>query len=102
MTDPVPDGARVEIERLVRRWVSLPLDRALVVVPQLRARAQSYADEAAAAAGLEPVSLPELGPASVLDQLVVTVYDVCATADAPRLEGIASELAQVRRIVGDA
>lgn len=73
---------------MVRRWQQLPLDRALAWAPSVR----SLLDDLAGPRG--PV--PDLGPAVLMDQLTVLVYDVCeagggATAD------LTSRLADLRR-----
>lgn len=80
-TDPLPPAARAELERLGVRWQQLPLARALPHVPALRALAQSLADEAADAAGASRAALPDLGPATAYDQLVVAAYDLAAASD---------------------
>lgn len=66
---------------MVRRWQQLPLDRALSGMPRVRLL---LADLAGAAG---PV--PDLGPAVVMDQLTVLVYDACESGGAA-----ASPLAQ--------
>ena len=69
---------------MVQRWRQLPLDHALSCVPAVRA----LLDELA----LLPTSpgkdtsgavVPDLGPAVLMDQLAVLVYDAC-------LAGVAS------------
>lgn len=99
--DPVPPAARTEFERLARRWRQLPLDRALAHVPDVVALAQSYADAVAAAAGREGRPLPDLGPGVVIDQLVVTAYDLAAAAGgAGAGERLVEDLAGLRRRIG--
>lgn len=78
----LPDDVSVELERVVRRWQQLPLDHALAASGAVRALAQDLADEAAAAAGRSPSPLPDLGPATALHQLQVTVRDLCLAASA--------------------
>jgi len=61
---------------VVRRWQQLPLDRALSRLPDVRALVDDLAGQ--------PV--PDLGPAVVMDQLTVVVYDACVAgggADLP-------------------
>lgn len=72
---------------MVRRWQQLPLDHALSCLPPVRL----LLDDLAGPAG--PV--PDLGPAVVMDQLTVLVYDACATGrDTDRL---ATRLGDLRR-----
>lgn len=83
MTDPVPKPARIELGRLAGRWHQLPLGQALSQVGAVRELAQRYADRSAQEAGRPPQPLPDLGPAVAVDQLAVTVYDLCrGTLDA--------------------
>lgn len=77
MNDPVPAGARTELTRLVGRWHQLPADQALVYSPMVRDLIQRYADATAGAQGLRPQQVPDLGPAVLMDQLTVVVYDMC-------------------------
>ncbi|GAB94076.1 hypothetical protein BJY21_003405 [Kineosphaera limosa] len=101
--DPVPPAARRELERLARRWQQLPLDRALRCVPAVHALAQRFADQAVAPS-LTGDRLPDLGPAVVIDQLIVTTHDLAAArAATPTAEptvDIAAELAALRRDIG--
>lgn len=92
MHDPVPPQARTELERLARRWQQLPLDRALRCVPAVREVAQRFVNQTGAGD-----RLPDLGPAVVIDQLVVAAYDL-AVADGG--DGMADRLAQLRRHIG--
>jgi hypothetical protein len=70
------EEVRVELQRVVRRWRQLPLDHALSYAGRVRALVQSLADEVAAGDGLEPLPVPDCGPATLMDQLTVMVYDV--------------------------
>lgn len=73
-----PDGDDVvgtELERVVRRWQQLPLDRALLAFPQVRALVQDLADGSARASNLPLTPVPDLGPGVVMDQLRVMVHD---------------------------
>ena len=82
-----PDGdVGTELERVVRRWQQLPLDRALSAVPGVRDVVQGLADAvdaavgAGCAEGMGPApwgssSVPDLGPAVLMDQLRVMVHD---------------------------
>ena len=73
--DPVDHTVGTELERVVRRWQQLPLDRVLPAVPEVSALVQTLADETALARGSDPVPVPDLGPAVLMDQLRVMVYD---------------------------
>jgi hypothetical protein len=72
---PVPEAARVELERLGARWRRLPLPQALRLAPALRALAQRFADECANGTAAA-AKIPDLGPAAAYDQLVTLTYDV--------------------------
>ncbi len=109
LSDPIPQQARTELERLARRWQQLPLDRALAHVPAILELAQQYADAARRACTAQdlgageagPDTLPDLGPASVIDQLTVTAYDLMSLDRAPDLSGtLADDLAALRRRIG--
>ncbi len=88
---------------MVRRWQQLPLDHALRASGGVRARAQALADETAVAEGHAAGTdggapgIPDLGPATALDQLRVTVYDAQqAGLDA----GLAARLTALLRAIG--
>lgn len=76
---PAPGAAHetvgTELERVVRRWQQLPLDHALSRVPVVRDLVQTLADGVADAEGRARVEVPDLGPAVLLEQLKVMVYD---------------------------
>ncbi|GAA1175573.1 hypothetical protein GCM10009584_16240 [Ornithinimicrobium humiphilum] len=74
MTSP-DQQVGTELERVVRRWQQLPLDRALPAVPTVHAAVQALADGASDAQGLPRDPVPDLGPAVLMDQLRVMVYD---------------------------
>jgi hypothetical protein len=63
---------------VVERWHQLPLDHALARMPVVRALVQALADEVADAEGRPHVPVPDLGPAVVMDQLAVMVFDARA------------------------
>ncbi|GGK81115.1 hypothetical protein [Ornithinimicrobium pekingense] len=69
------DPAGTELERVVRRWQQLPLDRALPAVPGVAGCVQALADAVAEAEGMPSAPVPDLGPAVLMDQLRVMVYD---------------------------
>jgi hypothetical protein len=71
----MPSLGDAELERVVRRWQQLPLDRALLVYPQVCELVQGLADDTARVSGRLVVPVPDLGPAVVMDQLTVMVYD---------------------------
>ena len=82
---------------MVRRWQQLPLDHALSCVPAVRRLLDDLA--ATTNPGGAVGSVPDLGPAVLMDQLTVLVYDMCeagggATADlTARLADLRRELA---------
>lgn len=73
---------------MVQRWHQLPLDHALSCAPEVR----RLLDDLAAPAG----RVPDLGPAVLMDQLTVLVYDACQ-ADGGVADDLASRLADLRR-----
>lgn len=74
---PVPDDVAAELDRAVRRWHQLPLDRAVAASAGVHAVLAELAGE----------TLPDLGPAVLMDQLRVVVYDACAKGEVPALAG---------------
>jgi len=88
--DPVGESARTEINRLAHRWHSLPVGHAR--------SAGVLAREVAAEWLGEP--LPDLGPATALDQLRVAVYEQARSGADDTVLG--ERLAQLRRAVNDA
>jgi hypothetical protein len=81
---PVPQGVSDELRRVVRRWQQLPLDHALSCMPAVRGLLADLTDEV----------VPDLGPAVVMDQLTVLLYDAC---QAGRSDGLEARLADLRR-----
>lgn len=69
------DVAGDELERVVRRWQQLPLDRALPAVPGVSAVVQALADAVSDREGTERTPVPDLGPGVLMDQLRVMVHD---------------------------
>jgi hypothetical protein len=65
----------LELRRVVERWRALPLDHALCRMPVVQAVVQRLADAVADVDGRSPVPVPDLGPATVMDQLTVMVFD---------------------------
>ena len=74
---PVPDDVAAELDRAVRRWQQLPLDRAVAASACVHGLLAELAGE----------PLPDLGPAVLMDQLRVVVYDACAKGEVPALAG---------------
>ena len=91
---PVPQEVSAELQRVVRRWQQLPLDHARSCVPTVRA----LLDDLAATTNPAPAasSVPELGPAVLMDQLTVLVYDACA-AGGESPAALAGRLGELRR-----
>lgn len=91
MRSPVPDRVAVELQRVVQRWQVLPLDHAVCALPAVLALAQRLADAAVPPSGSSAPfrsgaggeQVPDLGPAAVMDQLRVLVYDLFAAPPAP-------------------
>ena len=80
----IPDDVSTELGRAVRRWHQLPLDRATELVAGVHTLMAEVAGE----------PIPDLGPAVLMDQLTVVVYDACTGEGRdPRL---AERLAELR------
>jgi hypothetical protein len=94
---PVPQEVSVELRRVVERWQQLPLDHALSRMPLVRDLVQSLADRVAGRRGRDPVPVPDLGPAIVIEQLRVLVYDACAADPTADPTDLADELSGIRR-----
>jgi len=110
--DVVAPEARVELDRIRRRWAELPLDRAESRMPVLRRlladlTPRSFpliADHPPRTAAERPAEVgdpqsvvPDLGPSVVVDQLSVLVWDAYATG---RGDGIPGLLTSARRELG--
>lgn len=95
MAPDAGSASGTELERVVRRWQQLPLDRALPAVPQVSAAVQSLADAVSDAQGVPRAPVPDLGPGVLMDQLRVMVYDWQA-AGLPEGE-LARRLTELRR-----
>jgi hypothetical protein len=91
---PVHRAVETELERVSERWRQLPLDHALSYSGLVRALVQSLADRVAAAGGVAPSVVPDLGPATLMDQLTVLVHDASAAALTSTL---VADLARLRR-----
>ena len=82
---------------MVERWRQLPLDHALSCMPLTSALVQRLADRVAGLRGRPAEQVPDLGPATVMDQLTVMVYDLFATQPDAEVGGIVSELSGIRK-----
>lgn len=96
---PVPQEVGAELQRMVERWRQLPLDHALSYAGRVRALVQFLADGVAEANGVAPSAVPDRGPATLMDQLTVVVYDASAAAiTSPAVTStLADDLASLRR-----
>jgi len=100
---PVHRAVETELERVAERWRQLPLDHALLYSGRVRVLVQSLADRAAQLSGIPSAVVPDLGPATLLDQLTVMVYDASAAATSlPQTSTVATstlvaDLAMLRR-----
>ena len=101
---PVPQAVSTELQRVVERWHQLPLDNALSYAGRVRALVQSLADGVAEADGVPTSAVPDCGPATLMDQLTVMVYDASAVAvtsevpvSAALTSTLADDLASLRR-----
>lgn len=103
---PVPQEVSAELTRVVERWHQLPLDHALRCMPPVAALVQRLADDVARSRGRATASVPDLGPAVLMDQLAVMVHDHCAalaatptdaTRPAARVTDLTGELSGIRK-----
>jgi len=81
---PVPLQVSTELERVVERWRQLPLDRAQSYAGRVKKLVQALADGVATASGVAQSPVPDCGPATLMDQLTVMVYDATTAAAASR------------------
>jgi len=99
----VPPEVSTELERVVERWRRLPLDHALSYAGRVRSLVQSLADGVAEANGVPTSAVPDCGPATLMDQLTVMVYDASAVAVTSAVPAsaltstLADDLASLRR-----
>jgi hypothetical protein len=100
-TSPVPQDVADELRRVVQRWQQLPLDHALRCVPAVRgvlARLVPLGPAATEETTAPAATVPDLGPAVVMDQLAVLVYDACAADTSPtRAAAVQALLTDLRR-----
>ena len=90
--DVVAPEARVELDRIRRRWAELPLERAESRMPVLRRLLADLTPRS----DPQPV-VPDLGAAVVVDQLSVLVWDAYANG---RGDGVPGLLTTARRELG--
>ena len=81
---------------MVERWRQLPLDHALSRMPLTSALVQRLADRVAGLRGRPAQPVPYLGPATVMDQLTVMVYDLFATQQDAEVGDVVGELSGIR------
>ena len=100
----MPHEVATELQRVVERWRQLPLDHALSYAGRVRALVQSLADGVAEANGVPTSAVQDRGPATLMDQLTVMVYDASAVAltsavpaSAALTSTLAADLASLRR-----
>jgi len=96
---PTPHEVSDELRRVVERWHQLPLDHALSRVPSVRALVQSLADRVAGSRGVDAQPVPDLGPAVVMDQLSVLVFDLFRAEPDADARVVADALAGIRRLL---
>jgi len=101
---PVPQEVGAELQRVVERWRQLPLEHALSYAGRVRALIQTLADGVARASGVPASTVPDCGPATLMDQLSVMVYDVMVydvmvydASAAATSSALARDLANLRR-----
>jgi hypothetical protein len=82
---------------VVERWRQLPLDHALSRMPLTSALVQQLADRVAGLRGRPARQVPDLGPAVVMDQLTVMVFDLYATQPDAEVSDVVSQLSGIRK-----
>lgn len=98
MTPPevsAEDAIGEELSRVARRWQQLPLGHAHAQAPSIAAEVQRLADAVASEHGWIQTVVPDLGPAVLIDQLRVMVYDYLQTDLPP--EPLLESLTRLRR-----
>jgi hypothetical protein len=66
-------------------------------MPLTSALVQRLADRVAGLRGRPAQHVPDLGPAAVMDQLTVMVYDLFATQPDAKVSDVVSELSGIRQ-----
>ncbi|OFE14713.1 hypothetical protein BA895_08440 [Humibacillus sp. DSM 29435] len=94
---PIPREVADELERVVARWHQLPLDHALSRAPAVRDVVQSLADEVAGCRRRPPSRVPDLGPATLMHQLQVMVFDLFAGRPDTSSAWVTERLSGIRR-----
>lgn len=96
---PIPREVAGELERVVTRWHQLPLDHALSHAPMVREVVQSLADQVAGCRERALSPVPDLGPATLMHQLQVMVFDLFdGRPDTnPAAVAVAEQLSGIRR-----
>lgn len=97
MRSPVPPEVQTELRRVVERWHQLPLDYALSRMPLPLGLAQTFADRVARAQAGLPATVPDLGPAVVMDELTVMVFDLFDKVPGVDPAAVADELSGIRQ-----
>lgn len=83
---------------MVRRWQQLPLDHALSCMPRVRLLLDHLAASTVPVAS-PAATVPDLGPAAVMDQLTVLVYDACEAGSVDPAD-LTTRLGDLRRQLG--
>lgn len=94
---PIPQEVADELRRVARRWAQLPLGDALTRMPLTHELVQRLADRVAAGRDRPPTAVPDLGPAVVVHQLEVMVYDLFAADPDAEPAAITKALTGIRR-----
>ena len=99
-SDGADRGVNAELDRLTQRWHQLPLGQAVSAAEVFFAAAQALADATARAHGIPGMPLPRLheryGPAVVMDQLSVVVFDAAQAGVTDVAEGLRRLRADLR------
>ncbi|MEO5745926.1 MAG: hypothetical protein ABIQ53_15230 [Terracoccus sp.] len=96
-SSPIPREVSDELGRVVARWHQLPRGRALSGVPAVRELVQSLADEVARCWGDSLAPLPDLGPATLMNQLEVMVFDLFTGQPETNPAVVTEQLSGIRR-----
>ncbi len=94
---PIPREVADELERVVARWHQLPLDHALSRAPAVHQVVQSLADEVSGCRSRPLSRVPDLGPATLMHQLQVMVFDLFTGQPDKNPAPVAEQLSGIRR-----